>query len=67
MLKKFKWDAIERFFATVFEVGIPYVTVEMLNLPLIWIPAGTVILTAIKLAIAKNTGRSDSASLNPKI
>lgn len=59
---KFKWDAIERVIATALEVVIPYITVDSLNLPLAWVPVGTVFLAVIKVWISKHLGNPDSAS-----
>ena len=64
---KFKWDAVERVLATALEVVIPYITVEQLDLPKAWIPVGTVVLALIKVWVAKQVGKKDSASLVKEI
>lgn len=60
---KYSVDAVERWVATAFEVGIPSLTVAQLNLPVAWIPVGTVVLAAIKVLFAKYVGNKNTAAM----
>jgi hypothetical protein len=60
-------DTFERVIATIAEAGIAFATVEVADLPVVWVPIGTAILALVKSFVAKYVGNSDSASLDPAV
>jgi len=56
-------DAIERVAYTGVAAAVSAAAVYVNDLPEVWIPVGTVVLTVVKVLLAKWRGNPDSASL----
>lgn len=65
-MPKFWEDALERILWTAASAGVSASGVYVTNLPEIWIPLGTVVLTTVKTLIAGQIGDKSSAALLPK-
>lgn len=63
MGKYFK-DALERVLWTAVAAGLSALGVYVADLPSEWIPVGTVILTTLKVLVAKKVGNPDTASMS---
>lgn len=62
MGKYFK-DALERVLWTAVAAGLSALGVYVADLPAEWIPVGTVVITTLKVLVAKKVGNPDNASM----
>lgn len=58
-------DVIERTFWTAVQAGLAVITVDMFDLPKVWIPVLAIVLAALKSVAATQVGVKGSAAMLP--
>jgi hypothetical protein len=62
-MPKYLRDALERVLWTSVAAAVSAAAVYVNDLPEVWVPIGTVILTTLKVLVAKKVGDPNSAAL----